>query len=285
MAEFTLISPRGSRLSLTHSEHFKLIEIDGQTAVDNSLYTVKTIGGDGDSVNSATTEPRTLTVYLYIEGNVELAKRHIMQYVKPKQKHSLEWEQENRTRIISGVCGAIAMPRWKNGIVFQFSLHCEQPYWEDAEQIVQEISEIIPLHYFTTEQNEMLYFDVDDVGIAMGEYDTARTKTFYNYGDVAVGVEIIVNALKTTTNPVIYASPDKFIGVTGVTLQAGETLTITTMKGNKDILKDGVSIIGNVKQGSTWLQLETGDNTFTIDSDETEIDNMYFEIIYSQRYV
>lgn len=284
MAGFTIISARGDRLPLVGNPRFELINIEGQTENDNALYSNTTVGADGDTVNGVATNPRPIVIYLYITQNVEQTKRYILSYVKPKQTHTLEWEQENRTLVISGVVQKITMPRWQNGIVMQITLHCGQPYWEDAEAVVQEVSEIVPLHYFTTSDNDMLYFDYDDDGISFGEYDVARTKTFYNSGDVAVGLEIVVNALKTVTNPIIYASPDKFIGA-NITLNAGETLTITTGRGNKDIRKDGVSVIGNIMQGSTFLQLETGDNTFTIDSDETDIDNMYFEIIYSQRYV
>lgn len=284
MAEFTIISARGDRLPLNGNPRFELIGIDGQTENDNALHSSTTVGTDGDTVNSISTNPRPMVIYLYITQNVEQTKRYILSYVKPKQRHCLEWKQENRTLVISGVVQKITMPRWQNGIVMQIALHCEQPYWEDAEAVVQEVSEIVPLHYFTTSDNDMLFFDYDDDGISFGEYDVARTKTFYNSGDVAVGLEIVVNALKTVTNPIIYASPDKYIGA-NITLNAGETLTITTGRGNKDIRKDGVSVIGNIMQGSTFLQLETGDNTFTIDSDETDIDNMYFEIIYSQRYV
>ena len=128
----------------------------------------------------------------------------------------------------------------------------------------------------------MLYFD--NYGIVMDVYDLARTRSYTNSGDIEVGMEITINALKTVTNPVIYASVTDYIGV-DVTMQAGEKIIITTTKGNKDITKDGISLIDKIKQGSTWLQLAIGDNTFTISSDDEALDNMYFEIIYSQRYI
>ena len=130
----------------------------------------------------------------------------------------------------------------------------------------------------------MLYFDYYSNGNALSEYNVTRTKDFYNSGDVAVGMRIEIMALDTVTNPVIYSAYDKYIGVNGVTLAAGESIVITTGKGEKDIQKDGVSIIDKIREGSTWLQLETGENTFNIDSDDTSNNNMYFNIIYKQRY-
>ena len=282
MANFTLISPTGARLPLLNSNFFKLINISGQTYAQNALSSSTLSGADGDLINNAVTNPRTLTLDLYIDGNIELAKRHILTYVKPKQEHSIEWLQEKRTMKISGVCETIDMARWQQGIVMQISFHCSQPYWEDVAPIVREVSEIIRSHYFTDEPDDMLYFYGD--GIIMGEYNFTRTQTFYNTGDVAVGLKIVVNALKTVTNPIIYASANEFIGA-NVTLDAGEILTITTSRGEKDIKKGDVSVLNKLMSGSTWLQLDTGANTFTINSDDEDTDNMYFEIIYNQRYV
>lgn len=286
MAQFTIISPRGNRLPLLGSDIFQLINIDGQTSLNNSLSSASLAGADGDYVNHVVTDPRTIKIELYMTGNVETAKRYILGYIKPKQTHALEWQQEKRTLVISGICESIDMARWQNGIVLQISFHCSQPYWEDAEAVIQEVSETIRLHYFTAYANDMLYFPAESVGagIVMGEYDVARTKTFYNSGDVSIGLTIVVNALKSVTNPIIYASPTAFIGA-NVTLAAGDTLTITTQRGNKDIKKGNTSVISKIMPGSTWLQLETGDNTFTIDADDADINNMYFQIIYNQRYV
>lgn len=287
MAEFTIISPMGTQLPLVENEYFHLIRLDGQTEFAASISSTAGGGKDGATVNSVATNPRPLIVTLRIrpDVNVEDAKRYVFRFVKPKQNHEIVWRQNNRTLTITGFCEAATMGRWDNGVALQITFFCDQPYWEDAESVVQEISDIIPLHYFTATIGDMLYFDNDTTGIVMGEYDTARTRSYTNFGDVAVGLEIVIHALSAATNPTIYAATDKFIGLQGVTLAAGERVTITTHRGNKDIVKNGVSIIDKIKPGSTWLEMETGVNTFTITAEEADTDNMFFEIIYKQRYV
>lgn len=284
MAEFQIISPFNTVLPLIDNDYFHLIEVDSQTGFNASISSNKSSGYDGANVNSLSTDPRAIVITLQIKQSVDVeeAKRYIFSYIKPKQKHTIIWNRNKRELSIEGYCENATMPRWENGVKCQITFFCEQPYWEDIDAVIQEISDVIPLHYFTVQEDDMLYFDAD--GIVMGEYDLARTRNYYNSGDVSVGVEIVINALKTVTNPVIYSAVDKYIGA-DITLAAGEKIIITTHKGNKDITKDGVSIIDKLRQGSSWLQLETGENTFTINSDEEATDNMYFEIIYSQRYV
>lgn len=285
MAEFKIVSPLNTVLSLSDNDYFHLIEIDSQTGFNASVSAASSSGYDGATVNSIATDPRSIIITLKIKSGVDVeeAKRYIFRHIKPKQNHKIIWNRNKREIEIEGYCEAATMPRWENGVACQITFFCGQPYWEDVETVIQEISDIIPVHYFTYSENDMLYFDDD--GIVMGEYDAARTREYYNSGDTSVGVEIVINALATVTNPVIYAAPDKYIGVEGVTLSAGDKMIITTQKGNKDITKDGVSIIDKLKPGSTWLQLEVGDNTFTINSDESDTSNMYFEMIYKQRYV
>ena len=188
-------SARGEVLPLTENNFFWLVGVDGQTGVASSIY-ASTIGGvDGDAVNNVQAMPRTLVFYLRIKSgvNVEEAKRHILRIIKPKQRGSVEWTQESRTVSISGYVEEISMPRWESGVVMTISIHCDQPFWEDVDYTVQHINEYIDLHYFTDSRTDMLYFE--DSGIAFGEYDTTRTKTFRNSGDVAIGMEISIVAL------------------------------------------------------------------------------------------
>lgn len=281
--KFEYITAKGDILPLTGNSNFKLTNIDGLTiaSVDLSSSTVASM--DGATVNNKRTLPRPLLLELTIEGaEVEAKKRYILRYIKPKQKARLRWTQDKREIEIEGIIEDIQMPRFTNKIVMQVSMYCSQPYWEDIDYIVQEISEILNLHYFTDNTNGMLYFPAK--GIPFGEYDTNRTKVFENSGDVAVGMEIRIIALGNVGNPIIYNSDGKFFGVE-TTMQAGDEIVISTVKGKKKVTKNGENILGLVMEYSTWLQLEIGENEFTIDSTDGTEGNMYFTLTYKQRYV
>ena len=289
--KFDFISARGDRLPLVGNDLFDLVNVSGMTTAATSISSSKIGSADGDEVNNVNANPRPLIFDLRIKSgvNVESAKRAVLQVVKIKQLGSLEWTQNERTVTISGIVESVDMPRFSNAVTLQVSMHCSQPFWEDIDFVVQQISEAIDLHYFVDSATGMLYFPAD--GIPFGEYDTIRTKSFHNSGDVAVGLEISIVAFATVTNPIIYDGNGNFLGVgygdgaKRVQLQAGDVITITTHKGNKNIMLNGSSILSKLRPQSTWLQMEAGDNTYTINSDDDSFSNMTFSLIYKQRYV
>lgn len=304
MLKLDFISARGDVLPLANNPLFHIVHIDGHTTASTSIASAVIGGIDGDTVNNIQAIPRTIIIDLQPRSGVDVeeAKREILKTVKLKQQGGLLWTQNKRTVIISGIVEAVTMPRWTNAAVMQISLHCEQPFWEDVDDVIKQISEAISLHYFTNNPAEMLYFPED--GLPLGEFDIIRTKSFHNDGDVEVGLEIRILAHGTVTNPIIYDQNGNYFGLgyeiesgsggagigtalTSVpfTMQAGDEVIITTHKGRKAVKYNGVNIFDKIKPNSTWLQLETGDNVFSINSDDESISNMSFSLIYKQRYI
>lgn len=304
MFKFDYVSARGDILPLTDNPYFHLTHVDGHTTAGTSIASAVVGGIDGDTVNNVQATPRTIILDLRIRSGVDVeeAKRAILKVVKLKQRGGLIWTQNERTVNITGIVEAVEMPRWSSATVMQITLHCEQPFWENVDEVITQINEAINLHYFTNSPADMLYFPAD--GIPFGEYDTIRTKSFHNDGDVAVGLEITIVAHATVTNPIIYDQNGNFFGLgyeyetadggAGIgtawvsnpfIMQAGDNVVITTHKGNKTVKHNGKMIFGKIKPQSTWLQLEAGDNLFSINSDDDNITNMSFLLAYRQRYI
>lgn len=289
MATFDFVSQRGDVLPLSANADFFLTHIDGQTRANASVSSNVIGGVDGDTVNNMQAEMRVIVIDLRIKSGVDVeeAKRRILRVVKLKQNGTIVWEQNGRKVEITGKVEAIEMPRWANGVVMQITLHCEQPFWEDADFVVEQISEAINLHYFTDSALDMLYFPTE--GIAIGEYDTTRSKGFFNDGDVSIGLDIEITALAEVTNPIIYNERGDFFGVgyegNEVVMHSGDKVVITTHRGRKGVTLNGVSIFGKIKPNSTWLQLETGDNRFAIDSEDIALNNMAFTLSFKKKYI
>lgn len=289
MIELLYISKWGGTLDLIKNDLFTLTNVDGMTTAATSISAVVIGGVDGDFINNIQAQPRGIIFDLRIKQgvNVESTKRAVLDIVKLKQKCSLKWTQNNRTLVIDGVVDGVTMPRFSNEVTMQISLHCAQPFWEDLNDIISEISEAINLHYFTDYANDMLYFP--DEGIPFGAFDFSRTRTFNNAGDVAVGMVIEILAMKTVTNPIIYDQNGNFFGVgygsKTVTMYAGDIMTINTNVGQKSVMLNGVSQLDKIKPRSTWLKLEAGENEFSINSDDSDTDNMIFTMSYKQRYI
>lgn len=287
--QLDFISARGDILPLVNNKYFTITNIDGMTAATTSLSSNVISGLDGDTVNNAQAQPRGIVIDLRIrpEVNVEEAKREILKVVKLKQSGALIWTQNERTVTISGIVETVDMPRWNEAVTMQFSLYCSQPFWEDANYIISQISEAVDLHYFTANNTDMLFFPEE--GLAFGEIDTIRTKRFFNAGDVAIGLEITIVALETVTNPIIYDQNGNFFGVgyesRPVVMHAGDAIKISTVRKHKSVTMNGVSLLDKIRPLSVWLQLETGDNIFTINSNDASFSNVNFNIQYKQRYI
>lgn len=271
-------SPRGVELDLANNRRFLLSGVDGMTAASVDISATEFAAHDGDFINNLHTTPRSIVLYftIYQGENVENVKREVLSIIKPKQTGVLYWDYEGRALEISGVVEEIEMQRFADSVVMQITIYCSAPYWENAAYIVQKIELIMKLHYFKVAfpQNE---------GIVMGYYNLDLTKSFENDGDAETGAVITIIATGDITNPLLERSDGVYFGV-NETMQSGDSIEICTIKGKKTVTKNGVNILQKVKEGSTWLQLEVGENVFTI-SEAGGTANMYFTFKYKQKYV
>lgn len=294
MMTLNYIGAKGATLQLVGNKYFDISNIDGMTLFKSNVSSLTVGGVDGDTVNNVQGQPRQMVIDLTIKqsANVEQAKRYILQRIKVKEKGRLEWTQNNRTVVIAGTVTEIEMPRWTDNVVMQITMYCSVPYWEDEADAVQEISEITDLHYFTDNPYDMLYFPEE--GIAFGAYNLLRNQTITNDGDVSVGMTITIYAVALVTNPIIYNADGDFFGIgynttqnnKNFALEPGDYITITTHRGNKSVTLNGTtSLMNKIKPKSAWLQLEPGENTFSVDSDDDNLQNMYFSLVFKRWYV
>lgn len=276
------IAKNGETLDLFNDKYFDLVNVDGLTSSNVTIATATTPTVDGDTVNNVQANPRAITLDLHVKSDVdvEVCKRHILNVVKIKQTATLRYTQgtgtEQRIIEIAGVVQSIELPRFNNNCQMQISMYCSNSFWEDVNEIVVEISRIIPKHHFP------IAFPINNP-IPLGVIDSDMRKSYVNDGDVETGLIITIIATGDVTNPVIYNENGDYIGVND-SLIANDKIVINTNKGNKTITKNGVSIINKIKAGSTFLQMATGDNIFTIDADAGE-SSMYFNITFKRRFV
>lgn len=278
------IGANGNELDLLHNDFFHLAHADGITEIASEIGASTTPNMDGDTVNTVRSQPRGIILDLRIKdtASVEEAKRYILRTVKPKQKGRLVFSIAERETEIYGVVEAISMPRFEeDGVTMQITLYCSSPYWQDVENVLLEISRILDLHYFPVDQGGLAF---PAEGIPLGEYDMNMTRTYTNDGDAECGLVITIIALAAAENPTIYKADGSFIGVND-SMVAGDEIIINTNRGEKSITKNGVNILNKIRAGSTFFQLETGDNELTVDTDGDTKGNVYFIVSFKRRFV
>lgn len=277
------IGANGNTINLFSNPYFTLEHVDGMTGVASDIAAATVPSMDGDRVNNIRTQPRSIILDLRIKqaANVEDAKRYILRTVKPKQTGRLVFSQNGRDIEISGAVESISMPRFEKSVMMQVTLHCSEPYWHDVEDVLLEISRVLDMHYFPLDVGG-LAFPVD--GVVMGEYDLNMTRTYTNDGDAECGVVITIIALSKVVNPAIYKADGTYIGVSD-TMETGDEIVINTNRGEKGITKNGANILSKIMPGSTFIQLDTGDNELTVDSDGDTEGNVYFTLSFKRRFV
>ncbi len=280
---FEYIGAKGTAMPLFGNEYFNIVGADGLTTVMSNISAVVVPFVDGDTVTNVQATPRTVVLYLAPRQSisVEDVERYVLRHVKPKQTGRLHIKRDGRDIELAGIVEAIDLPRFERGCIMAITMHCSMPYWQDVDYAVAEISEIINLHYFPLDLGG-LAFPAD--GIPFGVYDDDLTQTVQNRGDVEAGMIIQIIATGTVVNPrIIDSETGEYIGVND-TLQGNDEITICTLKGQKSISKNGANVIDKILEGSTFMQIPTGDTEYTIGAD-SGIDNLYFTLSFKQRYI
>lgn len=292
MIQLEFINSKEASMNAIHNPYMTLTAVDQLHGVDNEFSTSTSPYFDGDYVNHTRTSPRTITLTYSLKTPIEDSLNYFNSIVKSKQKATLIETKEDGTQIkIEGIVTVPPYTRWSDACAIQIQMYCSKPYWRDLQAIIEDISNVINLHYFPYESEEKLLANdgglaFPENGIAFGVYDLDATKGFTNNGTKPVGMIIEIVALSQVTNPRISkvnSDENEFIGV-NMTLQTGDWIRINTNKGEKSVTNaDGEIYNEVIYSGDDWLQLDTGYNELSITSEEGT-GNMYFTIYFNQEW-
>lgn len=287
--ELIFENQNGQRLDLLNNRrHFALTAAEGLHGVEVEYSESESAYTDGATVDNVRALPRGIALKFALRGDVAASLDLFHGVVKSKQVGKLIKREGARETKIEGRVTVPPYTRFSDACAVELQLYCGQPYWEDVEQLVGTISEIIDLLYFPEEGRG---FPTE--GVPFGVINSDLEQTITNDGDTAVGLTIVINALGTVVNPRIACSTgsqDGWYMALNTILHDGDEVIISTHRSAKSITingseyKEGVPILSLLEyRGSDWLQLETGANTFTITSD-TASAKVYFYIYFSRRW-
>lgn len=292
--ELILTNKNGETLDLLNNDRrFILSGCDGLHGLDTDIATAESPYLDGTIVENVKALPRGISMTFKLIPDIREAIDFFTSIVKTKQYVTLTEREGEKEIIIKGIATIPPFTRMSSMCEIVLDIYCGQPYWEDARQIVSDISLVLPRLFFP--YNTGQYFTpVDGTigGRVFSVVDTSLEKTFENDGDVEVGMNIRIIALGEVSNPTIYCSTGSQNGNymrLNLTLSGNDEIEINTTKGNKYIRLNGSPYYGLVPllsclefKGEDWLQLETGENTFNISAEPS--DEIYFSISYKRRW-
>lgn len=259
MHPFTLTAERtdGERLTLTQLHSAYTVTYSGFGPVAAEVATSSMGAANGSKINSARRGGRNIVLNVSIHGNVEQNRIRLYRFFTPGHMVKLYYRNGSRDVYTEGVVESFPSDQFAAIQAAQISILCESPYWAGAQEIVQDISNVVSAFRFP--------FAIPAAGVPFSSIVSYDYVDMYNGGDEPTGFVMTIFAREDVTAPVIYnAVTNEALRVTGV-LEKGHTLTINTNTGSKRVtITDPAGIVTNAIHrkltSSTWLQLGVGSN-------------------------
>lgn len=257
---FTLIAQNkyGQQLELTHNEAYVISSIEGIDPPEGVINTTRNANADGSVFNSSFVNDRTIIITLAINEYAEDNRLNLYRYFKSKYPVRLFYKNSTRNVYIDGYVKKFTIDFFAMKQIAQITIFCPDPFFKGASDTVTDFSSVQAMFEFP--------FEIE-TPIPFGEILIEQEKNVINNGDVETGAIFVLQARGELTNPTIYNTETNQYFSLNLTMQEGDEVQINTNKKKKSVylISGGVktNIIGSLKNGSTWLQLNPADNLFT----------------------
>lgn len=264
MFEVEVENKKGNKISFVQNEDYAITKITGLGSPDAAINTVNVGSFDGERFNSSKLKMRNIVMTIAISGDIETNRIALYKVFRSKDWIRFKYKNGSRNVYIDGYIESAPIDLFSERQEVQISILCPDPYFKNAEEIIEDMSLVISMFYFP--------FAIGDAGQTISQYDEVLEKVITNEGDVEKGMIIELQAAGEVKNPKIFnRDTTDFFGL-NITMQKGDVITVSTIKGSKTVylLRNGVvsNIFNNIMKDITWLQLEPGDNVFTYEASE-----------------
>jgi hypothetical protein len=254
-----------------------ILSIDGLGPGKASINMTDMATNDGAVYNSARVSTRNIVFHIGLMDlpTAEDTRQKTYKYFPLKKFVKLLFETDNRTCYIHGYVESNDPDIFSRTETTQISIICPDPYFYSQEEMLTIFSGVESL--FEAEfSNESLTENL----IEFGAIQNKTTQTVNYKGDTETGMTITLHALGEVRNITIYnigtresmkINTDRLTTMTGFPIIAGDTITISTVKGSKCIflLRDGsyINILNCLDKNVDWFELSKGDNLFTYNAE------------------
>ncbi len=280
---------KGESVEFGRNTPYKVISIDGESAIQNVITSRKNYAQDGESINAMTLDIRPILIQGRLtarsKSELETHRRKLIRVFSPKLKgryvkldSAVEYQVECVVEFAPHFASVV---RNDKSVNFQISLICPNPYWQDIAESKADIS--------TETGNIEFPLEIPAEGLELSIRTISFITNIYNQGDVDTPIRVTLKAVGAVVNPIIEnLDTGEYIRVKRE-LAEGDTLEINTAFGNKrvEIIKpDGSreNVFHYIDYKSTFFQLVGGDNTIKYDAEVGE-NNLDVSIYYTPNYL
>lgn len=281
MFNITFENKNGDQLLFGAGSPYTITEFSGLNPPKATINTNTTALMDGGMFNSAKLQMRSINIAFAVEAPAEENRLAVYQVIQSKQPLKIYYKSDMLDIFIDGYVEEVDFSYWAMKNICTVSVLCPFPYFKGAQEVINELSSVIPLFHFpfaSTVEGELVF----------GEIDTLTSVEIENEGNVVCGLTFELYAKAAVKNPkIINYQTAEFLGV-NIEMQLGDLITITTGQGNKTItlLRGGVeqNIFNLLDKNSTWLQLDLNGAVFVYEVEEGSVTNLNVTIRHYDLY-
>lgn len=280
----------GDMITLSGNEkQYQIVGIEGLNPPNGNVRRSEISDMDGTKYMSAKLEERNIVLTIRINGDVEQNRLNLYKWFRSKHWCKMYYSNASRNIYIEGYVETVECDLFVISEQMQISIICPDPYFQSAQDIVTDISQVLEnfAFPFSFGAKGVKTSTITDDAIEFSTYIQNRIATIYNIGEDDTGLIIEIRTTDTVSNPTIYNVNTREYFKLNTVLSENDIITINTNKGRKSVtLQHGAtttSLINKVDKGSTWFALRVGDNFFTCDSDNGA-ENMRVKFTHRTRY-
>lgn len=277
----------GNVITLTGREdRYQIINAEGLNPPNANVRRSPVAGMDGSKYMSAKLEERNIVLTVKVNGDVERNRLYLYDWFKTKHWCKMYYTNGSRDVYIEGYVETNECPLFTMSEQMQISIVCPDPYFQSAQEIVTDISKVLPNFEFPFAfgAEGVDTPTITDEAIEFSMYIHDRIVNVPNDGEDDTGLIIQITARGEVVNPTIYNVVTREFFTMKITMQKNDILTINTNKGQKSVtLLHDITLtnqINKVLRDSTWLGLGKGDNLFTYDA---EVGSADMHILFTHR--
>lgn len=248
-------------IRLTQSENkYQIIGITGLTPPSAQINISNIAGQDGGRFNSSKLNERNVVITIKLNGNVEENRINLYSFFRNKEWCKFYYKNGTRDVYIEGYVESFDGELFTNKEIMQISIICPNPYFKDMNEIVDDISKSLAAFEFPFAINE-------DDPIPTSTIDTSRVTNVSNDSESETGLIIEIDLLNNANKIQINNVSTGEIFTLNYTFLENDKIVIDTNKGNKSIslIRNAktINLFTAMKKGSTFFQLNIGDNFFS----------------------
>ena len=265
MFSLKIENSKGSIIELTNNEEeFQVTKIEGLNPPNATINTSSYANGDGSSFNSSRIPNREIVLTIYINGDVEKNRLILYKYFRSKEWCKIYYKNNSRNVYIEGYVQTLEVSPFTQKQVAQISILCPNPYFKDLETIIKSISKELACFTFPFSINI-------DNPIEISSIQLEKITNIINESESETGLIIDIKFMGTIKKLEIRNVNNGESFIIDYKLIKNDKLLINCNRGNKSVTltMDAVeyNLIPFVESGSTFFQLEIGDNNFSFLAD------------------